>query len=79
MSLTQCPDCHHLSFVDAATCPNCSQVFAPGVLHAIAVAEERGFRRKYRALFLTLLLVVLGVLLLVVLQDYANSRGLFDA
>lgn len=69
MSLTKCPDCRHLTFVDALSCPGCGEAFRPGVLRAKAAAEERGFKRRCGALFLSVLLVgTVAVLLFAMLR-----------
>ncbi len=68
MSLTKCPDCRHLSFVDAASCPSCLRAFRPGVLRAQAAAEERSFRIKYGTIYLAALLSVIALLLFVALR-----------
>ena len=79
LGLTQCPDCHHLGFLDAASCPSCGRTFLPGVLRSKAAAEDRAFMGRYIALFLIATLTTLMVLLLVVLGDYMNSTGSFRA
>jgi hypothetical protein len=73
MSLTHCPSCHQLGFVDAASCSSCAQAFQPGQLQKIAHAEDRALKRKAGILFFTLLLISLGILLAVILQGYMNS------
>ena len=78
MSLTKCPGCRHLSFVDAASCPSCGQAFQPGALWAKNAAEERSFSRRVGAIFITAFLIMFGVLLFVVLRDYMNGAGLFS-
>jgi ribosomal protein L32 len=68
MSLTKCPNCHHLTFVDALSCPSCGEAFRPGALWAKAAAEDRGFKRRCGALFLSVLVVgTVAVLLFVML------------
>jgi hypothetical protein len=69
MSLTKCPDCRRLTFIDALSCPSCGQAFRPGVLRAKAATEERGFNRRCGALFLSaLLLGTVAALLLTTLR-----------
>ena len=43
MSLTQCPDCRQLCFLDAASCQSCGQAFQLDVLRTRAAAEEKSF------------------------------------
>ena len=67
MSLTHCPDCGCLCFVDSASCPSCAVSFLPGVLRAAAATEERSFRRRSNIVFLVDFvgaLVVLAVVLM---------------
>ena len=75
MSLTQCPNCHRLCFTDAASCPNCFQVFKPGVLQASAIAAEKSFSAKAHMIFLGLLLIWLVVLLWSYLGGYLHGAG----
>jgi hypothetical protein len=63
MSLTQCPNCRRRCFTDAASCTNCFLTFEPGLLQAYAVAEEKALTTKTNAVFLSLFLMWLGVLL----------------
>ena len=70
MSLTQCPNCSRRCFTDAAYCPNCFQTFRPGLLQALAVAEEKAFGVKTNALFLSLFMIWLAVLLFFQLQPH---------
>lgn len=72
MSLTKCPDCHHLSFVDAASCPTCLRTFRPGALRAQAAAEERSFRIRYGTIYLAVLMSVIALLLFVALRGGAG-------
>ncbi len=72
MSLTTCPDCRHLSFVDAASCPSCLRAFRPGALRAQAAAEEKSSRIKYGTIFLAMLMSVMVLLLLVALRGGAG-------
>ncbi len=73
MSLTHCPSCHQLSFVDAASCTTCAQPFQPGQLQKVSDAEDKAFKRKASVLFFTLLIISLGIVLAVILQGYMNS------
>jgi hypothetical protein len=73
MSLTHCPSCHQLSFVDAASCHICEQAFQPGQLQRVSDAEDKAFMRKAGVLFFTLLIISLGIVLAVILQGYMNS------
>ena len=75
MSLTHCPGCHGLSFVDSTSCPNCAQAFLPGQLQKIADAENRAFKRRAGILFFILLMISLAITLAVVLQGYMNGTG----
>jgi hypothetical protein len=71
MSLTSCPYCFRQCFTDAASCPSCERAFQPGVLQALAVAKEKAFSRKADALFLTVLVILLAVLLIAQVQTYS--------
>lgn len=75
MSLTHYPDCHGLSFVDAASCPSCAQAFLPGQLQKVADAENRAFKRRGVILFFALLSISLIIVLIVVVQGYVSSMG----
>jgi hypothetical protein len=68
MSLIHCPDCHHLTFSNAASCPSCGEAFQPGALLAIAKTEEKSFRRKSGALFFAALLLIVAVSLFMILR-----------
>lgn len=68
MSLTHCPDCHRLTFINAESCPGCGEAFRPGALLAIAKAEERAFRRKCGALFLVAFLLIVAASLFMILR-----------
>jgi hypothetical protein len=72
MSLTRCPDCRHLSFVDALSCPTCLRAFRPGALRAQAAAEERSFRIKYGTIYLAVVLTMVALLLFVALRGGAG-------
>jgi hypothetical protein len=76
MNLTQCPNCRHRCFTDAASCPNCYQTFQPGLLQTHAVAEEKAFSAKTNALFLGLFLIWLAVLMFFELQAYLDGSVL---
>ena len=69
MSLTKCPTCRHLTFISAVSCPSCGKGFPPGLLQAQADKEERAFMRKGNAIFLSLLLCILGALLFAMLRN----------
>ena len=75
MSLTQCPNCRRRCFTDAVSCPNCFQTFQPGSLQAYAVAEEKAFSAKTNALFLSLFVICLAVLLFFQLQPHLDGIG----
>jgi uncharacterized membrane protein YvbJ len=75
MSLTQCPNCGLRCFTDAASCTKCFLPFNPGVLQAYAVAEEKSFSVKTNALFLSLFLIWLAVLLFFELRGYLGATG----
>ena len=75
MSLTQCPKCRRRCFTDAASCPNCFQTFRPGLLRSYAVAEEKVFSDKANALFLSLFVIWLSVLMFFQLQAYLDGIG----
>lgn len=77
MSLTQCPDCRRLTFINASSCPSCERSFETGVLQAKADAEERAFKRKYGALFLAVLVILLGGLLVVMIGGYTKGTNTF--
>ncbi len=68
MSLTKCLACLHLTFISATSCPSCGVGFPAGSLQAQADKEERAFTRKWSAVFLSVLLCMLGVLLFVILR-----------
>jgi hypothetical protein len=67
MSLTHCPDCRRLCFVDSASCPSCAKSFRPGALRAAAAAEAKSFMRTSSIMFLVPIVSAL-VLLAVVLM-----------
>ena len=68
MSLTKCPDCNRLSFVDAESCPSCERVFRLGEMRAQAHADEWAFGRRNNSLFAALFLLALAALSFVVLR-----------
>ena len=74
MSLTQCPNCHRRCFTDAASCPNCLQIFKPGALQAYAIAEEKSFSVKTNVLFLSMFLIWLAVVLFFQLRGYLGAN-----
>ena len=63
MSLTQSPCCHRLCFSVAAMCPWCGQAFQSGALERIAIAGEKTFNRNAYAIFMSMFLGSLAVLL----------------
>ena len=70
MDITRSLCCHRLCFSNAASCPHCGEPFQPGALKAKAVAENKAFEMKARALFLIALLALPAVLLFVHFQGY---------
>lgn len=76
MSLTQCLNCHRLCFTDAASCPNCFEVFKPGALQASAIAAEKSFSAKANMVFLGLLLMWVTVLLVSYWGGYLGGAGI---
>ena len=68
MSLTHCPDCRRLCFVDSASCPSCAVSFRPGALRDAAAAEEKSFRRRSNIMFLVPLVAALAVLAVVLVR-----------
>ena len=69
MSLTQSPCCHHLCFSDAAMCPWCGQSFKTGALERMAIAGEKAFNRNAYAMFLSVFVGSLAVLLFIQLRN----------
>ena len=69
MSLTRSPCCHHLCFIDAAMCPWCGQAFQSGALERIAIADEKAFKRNVYAVFFSVFLGSVAVLLFFQLQN----------
>lgn len=76
MSLTQCPDCRRRCFTDATSCTKCFLTFKPGMLQAYAVADEKSFSVKTNALFLTLFLIWLAVLVFFQLRGDLGGIGI---
>jgi hypothetical protein len=68
MSLTHCPDCRRLCFVDSASCPTCLRTFRPGVLRDAAAAEEKSFRRRGNLMFLVPFIGALAALAVVLMR-----------
>jgi hypothetical protein len=68
VSLTHCPDCRRLCFVNSASCPSCAASFRPGVLHAVAAAEEKSFRRRSGIMFLVPFVSILALLAVVLMR-----------
>jgi hypothetical protein len=75
MILTQCPNCHRRCFTDAASCLNCLQTFQPGLLQAFAVAEEKAFNATTNALFLSLFVLWVAMLMFFQLQAYLDRTA----
>ena len=75
MILTHCPNCSRRCFDDVASCPNCLRTFQPGLLRASAVAEEKAFSAKTNALFLSLFVIWVAVLMFFQLQAYLDRTG----
>jgi hypothetical protein len=73
MDLTKSPCCHRLCFTNTPTCPHCGEPFQAGALKAKAVAEDKAFEIKARALFLAAFLALPVVLLLVHFQGYLHG------
>ena len=69
MSLTQCPDCHKLCFINEVVCLSCGRTFQPGVLRRKAQAEELAFNLKCGVLYSRALVSILATLIFVVLRD----------
>lgn len=69
MSLTASPCCHHLCFSDASMCSWCGQAFESGALEQIAIAGEKAFNRNAFAIFLSVFLGSLAVLLFFQLRN----------
>lgn len=68
MSLTHCPDCRRLCFVDSAACPSCEVKFKPGALGVTAAADEKSFKRKSNIMFLVTFAGALSILALVLMR-----------
>lgn len=68
MSLTTCPDCRRLSFVEAESCPDCERAFLPGEMRARANAVEGAFSRRFNGLFAAMFMAALAVLTFVALR-----------
>jgi hypothetical protein len=68
VSLTHCPDCRCLCFVDSASCPSCAVSFRPGALRAAAAAEEKSFRRRSNIMFLVPFVGALATLAVVLMR-----------
>jgi len=61
MSLTHCPDCRRLCFINSASCPSCDASFRPGALRAAAASEEKSFMMKGIIMFLVPFLSALAL------------------
>jgi hypothetical protein len=68
VSLTHCPDCRRLCFVDSASCPSCALSFRPGALRAAAAAEEKSFRMRSNIMFLVPFVGALAALAVVLIR-----------
>ena len=75
MGLTQCPNCSRRCFTDAASCTKCFLTFKPGVLQAYALAEEKSFSVRTNALFLSLFLIWVAVLMFFQLRGFLDATG----
>ena len=73
MGLTKCPGCSRLCFSKYALCPNCSRVFEAGELDAKVTAENRAFNKKSNMVFLTIFLILMGVLVFVELRPQPTN------
>ena len=69
MSLIRSPCCHHLCFSDASMCLWCGQAFESGALERIAIAGEKAFKRNAYAIFVSVFLGSLAVLLFFQLRN----------
>ena len=69
MSLTHCPDCHRLCFINSASCPSCAASSRPGVLSAAAAAEEKSFMRKGGIMFLVPIVSALALLAVMLMRS----------
>ena len=79
MTITRCPRCQRHCFTDAVECPECALVFESGVLIRQANAKEKSFITKSYALFASLLVIVVVILMLVQIYEYRNGTGLFSS
>ena len=77
MSLSNCPACRQLCFLNSASCQSCGQVFEPDALQACAAAEEKFFQRTGITMFLAVLFSLLALLLLMAGRGQMNGLGLF--
>jgi hypothetical protein len=68
MSLTKCPYCRRLNFVESGACASCERTLRPGELRARVGAAARAFNRRHNGLFAALFLMLLAVLAFVVLR-----------
>jgi hypothetical protein len=69
MSLTRSPCCHHLCFSDVATCAWCGQTFESGALERVAIKGEQAFKRNAYAIFVSVSLASMAVLLFFQLRN----------
>ena len=68
MSLTHCPDCRRLCFVDSASCPGGAVSFRPGALRTASAAEEKSFRMRSNIMFLVPFVGALAALAVVLMR-----------
>jgi hypothetical protein len=69
MSLTHCPDCRRLCFVNSTSCPSCAVSFRPGALRDAAAAEEKSFRRRSNIMFLIPFVGALAAMAVVLMRN----------
>jgi hypothetical protein len=69
MNLTRSPCCNRLCFSSTAICPWCGHAFELGALERAAIDREEAFKRNAYAIFLSLFLGSLAVLLIFQLQN----------
>jgi hypothetical protein len=51
LSLTHCPECRRLCFINSESCASCGAPFRAGVLRGAAEAEEKSFRVRSGLMF----------------------------
>lgn len=69
MRLIRSPCCHHLCFSDAPMFLWCGQTFESGALERVAIAGEQTFTRNSYAIFLSVFLGSLALLLFFQLRN----------